>query len=127
MAVSWHAGRVDKKSEFIITGRRVPTHCWRRVRPLGVDTIPLPVESTYIQLHKSIVSVDVHSSKRSQPWFSSLMYSASRAAYRAITRRIFPLHTTRAYAKVMAGQPDPINVLPRSLLDTDLYKAREHE
>jgi len=68
-------------------------------------------------------------SEGSLGWVYSLMYSASRAAYRAITRRIFPLHTTRGYAKVMAGQPDPvnINVLPRSLLDTDFYKARKSE
>jgi hypothetical protein len=54
------------------------------------------------------------------------MYGSSRVAYRAISR-IFPLHFTpsRGYAKVMSSQPDPeVDVLPRSLLDTDFYKAR---
>src|SRR5258708_31255816 len=61
----------------------------------------------------------------------SLIYT--RAAYRAlITRRIiFTFQSTRRHvtssAKVMTAsqQPDPgVIILPRSLLDTDLYKAR---
>ncbi|KAH9958543.1 nicotinate phosphoribosyltransferase [Russula dissimulans] len=55
----------------------------------------------------------------------------SRATYRvplaSLTHRAFAVRTTRAYAtvpiKVMAGQPGQgANILPRSLLDTDLYK-----
>jgi len=55
----------------------------------------------------------------------SLIYS--RAAYRAlITRRIFSIQrNVTSSAKVMASQPDPgVVILPRSLLDTDFYKAR---
>jgi hypothetical protein len=76
-------------------------------------------------LHKMTRPYALSSEKESA---SSLMYA--RAVYGSlIARRIFAFHSIRrqvtSSAKVMGSQPDQgVITLPRSLLDTDFYKAR---